>query len=436
MPQLPGVLSFVLVLVVVSLALGVLARLGRVPLLYNLRNLLVRWRTSLTTALAFTLVIALFLFMLAFVQGFMRMTAGSGHPANVMVLSRGATDELVSTISAQEAGADVALQPGVLRNDKGQPLCSREVYVVVNQLLSIGPNDKRKQRLVQVRGVEDSAIAAAVHGLHRLAEGEWFSPAGIRALPEEEGSRHPRYAVEAVIGHGFARQWRLGVGDVFDVGPRSWIVTGIMAEGGSTFDSEMWARDQQVGEAFGKEHAYTSLLLRTADARAAKALAEELNTGFKKAPFHAMPEPEYYATLASTSAGFVSAVYVLAVILAVGGVLGVMNTMFAAVTQRRKDIAMLRVIGFARWQVLVCFLIESLLLAVVGGSIGCAIGSCANGWSANSLIGNRNMAFTLNVDAQTLSIAVVFAVIMGALGGMLPALSTLRIRPLEVLRAG
>jgi ABC-type lipoprotein release transport system permease subunit len=426
----------VLLLGAALVAVAVLARVGRVPLLYNIRNLRIRWRTSLSTTLAFTLVIALFITMLAFVRGFLRMTEESGHPANVMVLSRGATDELVSTISAQEAGADVALQPGILRDEQGQPLCSREVYVVLNQRLPGPPGGKLKRRLVQVRGIEDPGIAARVHGVDRLVEGTWFSSGGVRALPEREKGGAPRYAIEAVVGWAFARQWGVGVGDVFEVGPKSWVVAGILPESSSTFDSEVWAKHQQVGAAFGKEHSFSSLLLRTRDTAAAKEVAEDLNRNFKKASFHVLPETEYYVGLAQTSRGFLIAVYVLAIILAVGGVLGVMNTMFAAVSERRKDVAMLRVLGFARWQVLLSFLIESLLLSLVGGSLGCALGSLTHGWSANSLIGNRNMAFTLSVDAATLAIALGFTLVMGAAGGMLPALSTLRVRPLEALRAG
>ncbi len=404
------------------LALVVLARLGRVPLLYNFRNLVIRWLTSLSTALAFTLVIGLLICMLAFVRGFLGMTEGSGHPANVMVLSRGATDELVSTITAQEAHGDIALQPGILRDEKNRPLVSRELYVVLNQALPDARPGKPGRRLVQVRGLADPDLAAAVRDLGPLAAGKWLSQGGVRGG-----------AIETVIGQGFASQWKLGVGDTLEVGPRQWLVVGILPASGTTSDSELWARHSQVGQAFGKEHSYTSLLLRTKNARA---VSEDLNQHFKQASLHFLPETEYYANLASTSRGFLTAAYVFAVVLAVGGVLGVMNTMYASVAQRRKDIAMLRVVGFARWQVLVSFLLESVLLALAGGGLGCALGCLAHGWTASSLIGNRNMVFTLRVDAETLCVALLFTLGMGVLGGLLPALSTLRVRPLEALRAG
>src|SRR5262249_14723528 len=146
--------------------------------------------------------------------------------------------------------------------------------------------------------------------------------------------------IEAVVGWGFARQWKVGGGDVFEVGPKSWVVAGILPESGSTFGSELWAKHQQGGAAVGEEHSFSLLLLRTRDAAAAKEVAEDLNRNFKKASFHVLPETEYYIGLARTSRGFLIAVYVLAIILAVGGVLGVMNTMFAAVSERRKDVAM------------------------------------------------------------------------------------------------
>ena len=125
--------------------------------------------------------------------------------------------------------------------------------------------------------------------------------------------------------------------------------------------------------------------------------------------------------------------------MAIGGVFGVMNTMFAAIAQRTKDIGVLRIVGFARWQVLVVFFLESLVLATIGGAMGCALGTVANGWTATSIVSSgagpgKTVILTLLVTADTLMVGMFLAIGMGALGGLIPAISAMRLRPLESMR--
>ena len=174
-----------LALAVVALLMTALAVVGTIPVGYNLRNLIVRWRTTLLTALAFTLVVGLMTVMLAFVAGMNQLTEQSGQPGNVIVLSDGATDELFSNLNFVDAG-DIERQRGVLRDDAGQPLASREVYIVVTQPV-IGPSGETlRRRFSQVRGLDDPAMAGAVHGLELFAGGSWFSQAGVETLQAKE----------------------------------------------------------------------------------------------------------------------------------------------------------------------------------------------------------------------------------------------------------
>src|SRR6185369_4009960 len=137
---------------------------------------------------------------------------------------------------------------------------------------------------------------------------------------------------------------------------RQWIVVGITKSEGSTFGSEVWAKWSVVAQLFGKER-YTSMVVRTADASSAKALSEHLTTSFKKAALQASPETEYFSRLNETSNQFMYAIIFVTSIMSIGGIFGVMNTMFAAVSARKKDIGVLRIVGFARWQVLAVFLL-------------------------------------------------------------------------------
>jgi TRAM domain len=161
--------------------LALLAVVGKVPINYSLRNLLVRWRTTLLTALAFMLVIGLMIVMLAFVGAMSHLTEQSGQPGNVIVLSDGAIDELFSNFKYSEA-SDVERQPGVLADETGHPLCSRETYLVGIQDTGTSEGNRPARRFVQVRGIEDPLMSARVHGLSLYPGGKWFSEAGVQTL--------------------------------------------------------------------------------------------------------------------------------------------------------------------------------------------------------------------------------------------------------------
>ena len=256
--------SLLIPLAVTAAVLIALVLLGRVPISYNLRNLVVRWKTTLMTALAFTLVVSLLVVMLAFVGGMVRLTESSGQPGNVIILSDGATDEAFSNLPAGDV-ADLANQPGIVA-EEGRPLASPETYLVVNQLIPNAGAGRPKRRFLQLRGIEDAALAAAVHALPLYDGGTWFSKAGVRELPAA-GARSRMSAIEAVLGEGIAREMgrdrtpeqlaaarnreRLDVGDTFSLGDRTWIVAGVLQSDGSTFDSEVWAKRGVIAPLFG-----------------------------------------------------------------------------------------------------------------------------------------------------------------------------------------
>jgi ABC-type lipoprotein release transport system permease subunit len=447
--------------------------LKRVPFSYNLRNLIGRWKTTALTAVAFTLVVVVLTVMLAFVNGMYKLTEKSGIPSNVIVLADGATDELFSNLGYGDV-KEIELREEVARDDDGKPLASWEVYVVVNQPIltrrcphcggmvpvdrfgqkltehgdpacpgsGVAVTGSRGRRFVSVRGVEDPVKTGKVHGMSLHEGGSWFGTAGVEALP---GSASAEQAIQAVIGEGLARELgpdqgkrSLEVGDLFELGPRKWVVVGILQSAGSTFDSEVWAKFSLISQLFGKS-TYTTCVLRTADPATAADFAKDLSANYKKPAVSAQTEPEYYSKLNATNQQFLFAIAVVVLIMAVGSVFGVMNTMFAAIAQRTKDIGVLRILGYARWQVLASFFMESLALALIGGLIGCALGSLANGISATSIIssgqgGGKSVVLKLVVDFQILAAAVGFSLFMGCLGGLIPALSAMRLKPLEAVR--
>jgi putative ABC transport system permease protein len=430
----------------IALAL-LLALLGRVPVRYNVRNLQVRWRTTVATALAFTLVIALLTVMLAFVNGMYKLTLGSGQPGNVIVLAEGSTDESFSNVPIADAG-EIELLTGIQRDEQNRPVASRETYVVVNQPVQVRQPGRPKRRFTQVRGVEDAALSGLVHGMTLYEGGEWVSREGVRSIgPGQE-------AIQSVIGEGIARelgrdrkpedlakaknQDRLEVGETFPLGGRTWIVVGIARSSGSTFDSEIWAKRDLVAGMFRKG-TYSSLVLRTAGPAEAQKLKDYLNKEYGKASVTAYLETEYFANLSQINWQFLIAIIVVTSIMSFGGVFGVMNTMFAAVSQRSKDIGVLRILGFSRLHVQASFLLESLVLALAGGALGCALGCIVHGTKAASVVGSgqgggKFVVLEMVVSGDIIAVGLALSLAMGLFGGLIPSIRAMLVRPLESLR--
>ncbi len=406
--------------------------LRKVPIRYNVRSVMVRWLTALVTAVAVTLVIAIVVFMTAFVKGMDQMTENTGHPGNVLLLSDGATDETFSRVSAGFSFSQFSspIQNKIVKTDEGQFLASKEVYVIVTHVV---PNSSPvKRRFVQMRGIDQPRLAAKLHGIE-LATGDWFSSTGVP---------------EVVLGDGVAKTFgqdlgkpSIQIGDVIEIGPiKQWKVAGIMKPSGSTFGSEIWVHDGIVQERFGRVNAYSAFVVRTANAADAKEVAK-LITEEKSADraFQAYTERDYYANLSATNDQFRIAIVFVAVVMSIGGVLGVTITMFAAVSQRVKDIGVLRLLGYSRWQILCCLLVESVVIALIGGLIGCAIGACFNGYTMNSIVssgqgGGKSIALKLVIDGWLILGGLSAAILMGGVGGLIPAVHAMRLKPLESLR--
>ena len=429
----------------------VLWGIGKIPISYNLRNLTVRWKTTVMTALAFTAVIALLTVMMAFVNGMKKLTEGTGQPGNVLVLADGATDEVFSNLPIGDL-TEIENLPQVAR-ENGRPLASRETLLMVNQLTPDPISGRTKRQFLQLRGIEDPRLTAHVHNLELLPGGSWFSEAGVQEATDGDGAANGPPLIQAVLGEGVAHELgrgrtkeqlaqaqnpdRLDVGDTFLLGDRRWIVVGVIDAGGSTFNSEIWAKRSLAAALFGKD-VYTTLVLGTENAEAAERLKTFLATEYKKAAVNAQVEVEYYESLSETTAQFSYAIGFIAVVMSIGGVFGVMNTMFAAISQRTGDIGVLRLLGYARWHVLVSFLLESLVIALIGGTLGCAIGALTDGWTATSVVGGQGggkfVVLQLVVSADIIATGILLTLLMGLVGGLLPALSAVRLKPLEALR--
>lgn len=381
-----------------------------IPIRYNARNLVVRWKTTLMTAAGFTLVVSALVIMLAFIAGIQAVCTVSGDPRNVLVLAKGANDEVFSTIDSQTA-SEIENARGIAKDRRGQPLVSRELFMVVHRFIEA----ENVFKFLQIRGVQPAAYE--VHDQVQVVEGR---------MPRANQS-------EILIGRAIVSEHKLGVGDQIEIGRKMWKVSGVFEASRSAFESEVWCDLSELASQFRREGIVSTIVIRTASSAGAVELTKRLMAS-RLTPCSAIPEQSYYAKQAESTQLMKTGAIVIAWFMGVGAVFGVMNTMFAAIGQRRKDIAVLRILGYQPHEIMISFLAEAMLIAFVGGALGISIGFLANGFTTSSAVAVREMQLAFKVDGSTVMIAATTTFFMGLFGGLLPALSVVRIKPLEALR--
>jgi putative ABC transport system permease protein len=384
-----------------------------IPISYNFRNLAVRKTTTVMTALGIALTVAVLLAVLALMAGLDASLHSTGDPLDILILRKGSNSELVSNMERQDFQT-IKFLPGIAHSAHDEPLASLEVVTVIN-LVSVDAPDGTN---VTLRGLAPIGLELRP-GLH-IQSGRWF----------ESGKR------EVVVGESIAKRFPAArLGSKLKFGKGEWDVVGIMAAGQSTPDSEIFADLNQTASDFDRTAVLSSVLARAQDEVAADALIKRVSAD-QRVNVSAQSEKSYYD--AQTSAGLPIAVLgiFVSVIMAVGSSFAAMNTMFAAVARRSREIGTLRVLGFSRGSILLSFFIESVLLSGLGGLIGCLLVLPLNGVTTG--VGNfqtfAETSFNFSVTPKIMLIGVAFAVILGAIGGFFPARSASKKEILTALR--
>lgn len=387
----------------------------KIPISYNLRSLRQRPVSTLTTALGMALVVAVFVAMNALAAGFSAALVGTGSPENVLVLRKGAQQEMNSGIPRQAASL-VAGFPFVATGSDGLPLVSAETFVVV-------PLERANQggmANVVVRGVSPRAFE--VRKDIQITAGRQFQP----------GSR------EVVVGAAYARRFpNSGVGEVVRFAENDWTIVGHFTADGSAFESEIWGENEQFMPVF-RGQVFQSITFRMRDPAAFEGVKAALESD-PQLTLDAFRERDFYAaqsTMLATVLRFI-AIFV-AGIMGIGAVFGAVNTMYAAVASRGPEIGVLLTLGFRPRSVLASFLLESVLIAAVGGALGCLMALPINGLitSTTNWASFSEVAFAFRITPALLLNGMIFAVVMGVLGGFLPARHAARQPVAEALRAG
>ena len=370
-----------------------------IPLAYNLRNLVVRKTTTIVTALGIALTVAVLLAVLALVAGLRTAFQSSGDPLQILVMHKGSNAELNSGMT-RENFQDIKSLPGIAR-DGNEPMASLEMMTVIN-LASV---DSPSGMNVNLRGILPTGIKMR-DGL-KLEAGRWF----------ETGK------LEVVVGKSIAKRYPgARMGQKLRFGRGEWEVVGVMDGGQSAVNSEIFGDLNAVSSGFNRADALSSVLVRATDEATVPALINSL-TDDRRLGVAAQTEKSYYDAQTNSAAPLQFLGLFIAIIMAVGSSFAAMNTMYAAVARRAREIGTLRVLGFSRGSILFSFFVESILLALLGGVIGCLLALPLDNITTGvgSFVTFSEIAFNFHVTPSIMITGIVFALVMGALGGFFPA---------------
>lgn len=385
------------------------------PLSYNWRNLFVR---KLSTGLTFVLV-AVVVFVLAvllsFSEGIRASLSSTGSPRNIMVLKPGSTSESTSLLTPEETHRLVQT-PGIAQDAAGRLMISHELCVQT----SIPRRDSKGNLAnVAVRGVDD--VAFDLHEEVKLVEGRRFEP-GTQEIVVGRAARQ-RYA-------------NLQLGDTIALGRllnRQFRVVGVFEAGGGALESEIWAPRTIIADAYGR-HLSSSVILRLEHPALAGPAIDYVNGPVVN--LEAKIESAYYKDLSTKTREIVVLTTILITIMGIGAVFAVANTMYAAVDSRRREIAMLRTIGFSKRSIMTAFVIESLLICGVACVVGLAASLAFHG-QRQDFLSNATwtvLAYEMKVTPRTIVTAMALAMVVGIIGALAPAIRAARTQVIEALR--
>lgn len=389
------------------------------PLRYNLRNVFIRWRATLSTVLGVALVVAVYILIQSLAAGLEKSGRNTGDPRNLMIVRKGSTAESSSQVHRSQVKT-IQYLPQIARDEQGQPLISADLVV----LISLPRNDGTGEANVTMRGISPTGVA--LRPQVTLTSGRWFSP-GKREV-----------AVSTKMGQRFAN---CQVGEKFKTGGQELSVVGLFDGGNTAFDSEIWMDAEEARSVFDREN-YSSVLVRMNNPEAATEFLKRIEAD-KRLPLRVDPEIAYYSEQTRTSKVFQVIGTFLAVAMSIGAFFAAMNTMYASVGARTREIGTLRVLGYRRRTILLSFIIEGAILAAIGGVLGCALSlalqalSVQLGWQFGTMSFNTfsEVVFQFRITPMLAAQGMVFAIIVGILGSLFPAIRAARLPVIASLKA-
>ena len=383
------------------------------PIKYNLRNLTVRKSTTLATAFTIGLTVAVYLMVMALARGIDLTLASSGEPLNLIVLRNGSTAELNSAVTRENLNTLMYLD-GIVR-EGDQPLVSAEAITLIYRArkgMSQGSN-------ITIRGV--GPMSTKLHSGFKLVSGRMFQT-GL---------------TEAVVSRRIAERFQgMDVGDKFRIQATDYTIVGQFDAGGKAFESEIWVDENSLGSTMKRE-SYSSVLLRVKDKATLDELAKRISDD-QRLQLKAVSERKFYEDQQGAASGILKGLGVfVAFIMAVGAGFAGMNTMYAAVARRTKEIGTLRVLGFNRRSILAAFILESIAIAVVGAAIGIVLALPLNlvSTGTSNFANFAEIAFNFRVTPDLMISALIFGAGIGLIGSLLPSIRASRFQIVDALRS-
>lgn len=373
-----------------------------IPIVYNLRSMRARWVSAIVAVLGIAGTVGVFLAMLAMARGFRATLVSSGSHSNVLVRRSGASSELDSGINLQQIQV-LQDKPGIAR-DNGQPEVSPEVVVIAAfPMISTGTDAN-----VQVRGLSEEVLKVRKN-VHMI-EGRFFQP-GL---------------AELVIGRNVPSTYQgLELGKTISFGGGTWNIVGVFDAGGSAFDSEIWVDSRVLNQVYKRPD---NLFQDATVSLTSPAAFDELKDSVTADPTLTLQlnhEDDYYAEQSRVLTTLITRLgFIVALIMGIGAVIGALNTMYSAVAERSREIATMRAIGFGGPSITVSFIFEAIVIALIGGIVGCIAVLPLNGYTASTMNMQTfsHLAFGFRITPPLLLIGLAFALLMGLVGGVPPAI--------------
>lgn len=389
------------------------------PLRYNFRNVLVRWRTTLFTVLGIAAVVAVFVLLRGMARGIERSSGNTGDPRNILVVRKGSQAESGSLVTRDQFRT-LRYFDEIAKNERGEPVISAELVMIVSAPRRAGAGEAN----TLLRGV--TAGGMELRPQVTLKEGRWFVP----------GKR------EVVVAQRLASRFAgFEIGGTIKAGPDRLTVVGHFDGTGSAFDSEAWMDADEARSIFDRDM-YSSVLLRPRDEAALTNLVARIQAD-KRLSLRAEREVDYYSKQTMTAVPIKYLAGMLGVAMSIGAVFAAMNTMYASVAARTREIGTLRVLGFSRAAIVVCFLVEGSFLAMLGGILGSALA-----WGVYAFVVVRGInfgtmdfqsfaetVFQFRVTPDLMLLGVLFSVAIGLAGSLFPALRAARLPVISALKS-
>ncbi len=385
-----------------------------IPFTYIARNLVTRKLTTVLTAGGMALVVYVFATVLMLAAGLTETLVATGQPDNVIVIRKGSQTEVQSGVDRGAAGIVESL-PDIATGEDGRKLLSREPVVLIN----LPKRATGKASNVVIRGVTD--VGLTLRPQVKIAEGRMFRPG----------------TSEIVAGRAIANGFRgAAIGETLRFAQRDWTVVGVFDAGRTAFNSEIWGDAEQLLQSF-RRTTFSALIFRLADTERFDAVKRAIE-GDQRLTLEAKREAQFYADQSEQLAKFISYLgTTISVIFSIGAIIGAMITMYASVASRTGEIGTLRALGFSRSAILVAFLGESLLLGLVGGVVGLVAAAFMQAFPISTMNFQTfaEIAFTFTLTPGIVAASLAFALLMGFVGGFLPAARAARMKIVDALRA-